>query len=81
MFDVYQVFVFIFGAVVGSFLNVCVYRLPRKKSIVSPPSSCPACEKPIRFYDNIPLVSYVILRGKCRDCGVRFSIRYFMVEL
>ncbi|MHB8110175.1 MAG: prepilin peptidase [Syntrophorhabdaceae bacterium] len=81
MFDYLQIFAFIFGAVVGSFLNVCIYRLPRKKSIVSPPSACPACEKPVRFYDNIPLVSYILLRGKCRDCGVRFSFRYFAVEV
>lgn len=73
--------VFIFGAVVGSFLNVCIYRLPRKKSIVYPSSACPACEKPIRFYDNIPLVSYLVLKGKCRDCSARISFRYFLIEL
>ena len=73
--------VFIFGAVVGSFLNVCIYRIPRKKSIVFPSSACPACEKPIRFYDNIPFVSYLVLKGKCRDCGARISFRYFLIEL
>lgn len=75
------ILVFIFGACVGSFLNVCIYRIPLKKSIVHPPSACPACEKPIRFYDNVPLVSYFVLRGKCRDCGARISVRYFIVEL
>ncbi len=73
--------VFIFGAVIGSFLNVCIYRIPRKKSIVHPSSACPACEKPVRFYDNIPLVSYLILKGKCRDCGAPISFRYFLIEL
>ncbi len=73
--------VFIFGAVVGSFLNVCIYRIPRKKSIIYPPSGCPRCEKPIRFYDNIPLVSYLVLKGKCRDCKAPISFRYFVVEL
>ena len=78
---IFSVVVFIFGAAIGSFLNVCIYRIPRKRSIINPPSACPACEKPIRFYDNIPIVSYLILRGKCRDCGARFSFRYFLVEL
>lgn len=73
--------VFIFGAVIGSFLNVCIYRIPRKKSIIRPSSACPACEKPVRFYDNIPLVSYIALKGKCRDCGTPISVRYFIVEL
>jgi leader peptidase (prepilin peptidase)/N-methyltransferase len=72
---------FVLGAVIGSFLNVCIYRLPREKSIVSPGSSCPLCEKPIAFYDNIPLLSYLILRGKCRHCGAMISIRYAAVEL
>lgn len=75
------IIVFIFGAAVGSFLNVCIYRIPRKKSIVFPPSACPKCEKPVRFYDNIPLVSYIALRGKCRDCGAPIAFRYFVVEL
>ena len=73
-------FVFLFGAIVGSFLNVCIYRLPRKKSIVFPRSFCPSCEKPIKFYDNIPIISYLYLMGKCRHCGAGFSVKYPIVE-
>ncbi len=72
---------FVLGAIIGSFLNVCIYRLPREKSIVTPGSSCPHCEKPIAFYDNIPIFSYLILRGKCRHCGAAISARYVVVEL
>ncbi len=74
-------FIVAMGACVGSFLNVVIYRLPREKSLVSPGSACPACDKPIRFYDNIPMLSWVLLRGKCRRCGAGISIRYFLVEL
>lgn len=81
MYITHLIIVFIFGAVVGSFLNVCIYRIPRKKSIIYPPSGCPQCEKPIRIYDNIPLVSYLVLKGKCRDCKAPISFRYFVVEL
>jgi leader peptidase (prepilin peptidase)/N-methyltransferase len=81
MIYVVPIVVFIFGAVIGSFLNVCIYRMPRSKSIVRPGSSCPACEKPIKFYDNIPIMSYVILGGKCRHCGTKISLRYPFVEL
>jgi leader peptidase (prepilin peptidase)/N-methyltransferase len=73
--------VFVLGTVVGSLLNVCVYRLPLEKSILWPGSRCSLCLQPIRWYDNIPLLSYLWLRGKCRTCGVRFSIRYFLIEL
>ncbi len=73
--------VFIFGAVIGSFLNVCVHRLPIGKSIVFPGSHCPFCEKPIRWFDNIPIISYAVLLGKCRDCGRRIPFRYPAVEL
>ncbi len=73
--------VFIFGAVVGSFLNVCVHRMPRGRSIVRPPSHCPKCKEPIQWFDNIPILSYVILRGRCRNCAVRISPRYALVEL
>ncbi|MFQ5328955.1 MAG: prepilin peptidase [Thermodesulfobacteriota bacterium] len=75
-----QIFVFIFGAAIGSFLNVCIYRLPLKKSIVSPPSACPQCDRRLPFYDNIPILSYILLRGRCRGCGTSFSIRYLAVE-
>jgi leader peptidase (prepilin peptidase)/N-methyltransferase len=70
----------IFGALIGSFLNVCICRLPREESIVTPGSHCPQCNNPIRFYDNIPLLSYVFLRGKCRHCGKPISIQYPIVE-
>src|SRR5574341_1252629 len=73
--------IFIVGAVVGSFLNVCIRRIPEGKSVVHPPSHCPNCKAPIAFYDNIPLLSYVILVGRCRACGERISPRYFVVEL
>ena len=75
------VFLFAIGCCVGSFLNVVIYRLPRDKSLVRPPSSCPSCGKHIQFYDNIPLVSWLLLRGKCRYCKARISPRYFVIEL
>ncbi len=73
--------VFVLGAIVGSFLNVCIYRLPAGQSIFWPGSRCGSCGQPIRWYDNIPLVSYWVLRGRCRQCGQAFSMRYFWVEL
>ena len=72
---------FIFGICIGSFLNVCIFRLPAGKSIVHPPSSCPACGTAIRFYDNIPVLSYFILRGRCRHCHTSIAFRYALVEL
>ena len=74
-------FAFIFGAAIGSFLNVCIFRLPAETSIVKPSSQCPYCHHPIRYCDNIPLISFIILRGKCRDCGGKISWRYPLVEL
>ncbi len=74
-------FVFALGCCVGSFLNVVIYRLPRDKSIVTPPSACPACGERIRFYDNVPLVSWLVLGRKCRFCKASISPRYFAVEL
>jgi leader peptidase (prepilin peptidase)/N-methyltransferase len=68
------------GLAVGSFLNVVAARLPLKRSIVSPGSACPSCETPIAWYDNIPLVSYALLRGRCRHCGMSISWRYPAVE-
>lgn len=71
---------FVFGCVVGSFLNVCIYRMPRGESIVSPPSHCPNCNWKIPWYFNIPILSWIILRGKCYNCGTRISPRYLIVE-
>jgi leader peptidase (prepilin peptidase)/N-methyltransferase len=73
--------VFVFGALVGSFLNVCIHRLPSDESIVFPGSHCPQCGTPIRPYDNIPIASYLVLRGRCRRCHARISPRYPIVEL
>jgi leader peptidase (prepilin peptidase)/N-methyltransferase len=72
---------FVFGAIIGSFLNVCISRIPNDESVVHPPSRCPKCKTRIRFYDNIPLISYVLLLGRCRACGEKISPRYFFVEL
>jgi leader peptidase (prepilin peptidase)/N-methyltransferase len=76
-----SIVVFLFGLIVGSFLNVCIVRLPRGRSIAHPPSHCPRCRTPIRFYDNIPIISFLLLRGKCRSCGEPISWRYPIVEL
>jgi leader peptidase (prepilin peptidase)/N-methyltransferase len=70
----------IFGAIVGSFLNVCIFRIPKEESIIWPGSHCPYCKKPIKFYDNIPLISYLLLRGKCRQCHGSISLQYPLVE-
>ena len=72
---------FVFGCCIGSFLNVCIWRVPRGMSIVSPPSHCPNCGHEIRAWENIPLLSWIFLRGKCSGCGKPITIRYFMVEL
>lgn len=69
------------GALIGSFLNVVVYRVPLGRSVVAPASACGQCGHPIRWYDNIPLISWLLLRGKCRDCGAHISVRYPLVEL
>jgi leader peptidase (prepilin peptidase)/N-methyltransferase len=71
----------LFGLLIGSFLNVCIYRWPRDLSVVRPRSACTACEKPIAWYDNVPVLSYLILRGRCRQCGARIHWRYPVVEL
>ena len=75
-----QIFIFFFGCCVGSFLNVCIHRLPQNLSVAYPRSFCPRCRNPIRAYDNIPVLSYLFLRGRCRDCGERISWRYPLVE-
>ena len=78
---IWLIFVFAYGSCVGSFLNVVIYRLPRDKSLITPPSAFPACDRRIRFYDNIPLISWLLLGAKCRYCKARISARYFVIEL
>ncbi len=73
-------FVFLFGIAFGSFANVLIYRLPLELSLVRPPSHCPKCDKEIKFYDNVPLLSYIWLGGKCRNCRTPISLRYPIVE-
>ena len=75
-----MIWFFALGAVVGSFLNVCIYRLPEGLSLWRPGSHCPQCKHPIRWYDNVPILSYLLLRGRCRDCGARISPQYMLVE-
>jgi leader peptidase (prepilin peptidase)/N-methyltransferase len=74
-------FIFVAGTAVGSFLNVCIYRIPHEKSLFWPGSCCSTCFQPIRWYNNLPLVSYLFLRGRCRKCRAPFSSRYFFIEL
>lgn len=81
MWPVHLAAVFVLGASLGSFFNVCIYRMPRDLSLSYPGSHCYRCGQPVRWYDNLPLLSYWILRGHCRHCGAPFSIRYFFVEL
>ena len=73
--------IFVFGLIIGSFLNVCILRIPMAESVVLPPSHCPACGAPIKPYDNIPVVSWLVLAGRCRKCKARISAMYPMVEL
>ncbi len=75
------VLVGVFGSMIGSFLNVVAYRVPLRRSIAAPGSACPACAVPIRAYDNIPVLSWIVLRGRCRACGTAISVRYPLVEL
>ena len=75
------IFFFILGSLWGSFSNVCIYRLPKNESVVFDRSYCPGCKKKIKWFDNIPLISFVFLRGKCRQCDFKISPQYFIVEL
>ena len=75
------IFVLILGTIIGSFLNVCIYRIPKEESIAFPPSHCMNCGNQIKWYDLIPVLSYVFLRGKCRFCKEKVSIRYPIIEL
>ena len=80
-FHFWSVVFFVFGCMMGSFLNVCIYRMPLGKSIVWPPSHCPHCKYSIPWFLNVPLVTWLYLGGKCRNCGAPIAIRYFLVEL
>jgi leader peptidase (prepilin peptidase) / N-methyltransferase len=77
----YALAIFLFGLAFGSFLNVCIYRMPKGLSVVAPRSACPACKKPIAFYDNLPVLSWLLLGGRCRNCKTRISPRYLVIEL
>jgi leader peptidase (prepilin peptidase) / N-methyltransferase len=81
MDPVFASVIFVLGLAFGSFLNVCIYRLPRDLSVVSPRSACPGCKRQIAFYDNVPIVSWLLLRGRCRYCQAAISPRYLFVEL
>ena len=81
MFAFFATSAFLLGAIVGSFLNVVIHRYPREESIVFPGSHCPHCNAPIRWFDNIPLISYLLLGAKCRNCREPIAARYFLVEL
>lgn len=76
----YGAAIFVFGTVVGSFLNVCIWRIPRDESLIKPGSHCPKCNAHIAWYDNIPIISLIVLRARCRHCGEKISIRYMLVE-
>jgi leader peptidase (prepilin peptidase) / N-methyltransferase len=69
------------GAAIGSFLNVCIYRWPAEQSVIRPPSRCPGCEHGLRWYDNVPIVGWLLLRGRCRYCGMQVSAQYPLIEL
>ena len=80
--DVFWAFVFfVFGSVVGSFLNVCIHRMPLEQSLIRPPSQCPKCEFSIPWHLNMPIISWLMLRGKCRQCSEPISPRYIGVEI
>src|SRR3954470_18577106 len=76
----FVIFAGIIGAAFGSFLNVCIYRWPADESVLRPPSRCPGCGHSLAWYDNIPVLGYIFLRGKCRYCGKHISIQYPIIE-
>jgi leader peptidase (prepilin peptidase)/N-methyltransferase len=80
-FHFWSFVMFMFGSMVGSFLNVCIHRMPRDLSVISPPSHCPHCKYSIPWFLNVPLLTWLMLRGKCKNCGAPIAIRYFLVEL
>src|ERR1041384_2296707 len=80
-FEFWALVFFVLGCIVGSFLNVCIHRMPAGQSILSPPSHCPHCNYSIPWYLNVPLVTWVYLGAKCRNCGAPIAARYFLVEL
>jgi len=80
-YDIDDILIFILGLVLGSFSNVCIYRIPRNESIIFPASHCPKCNSPIKPIDNIPLLSYILLKGRCRNCKSKIAIQYPIVEL
>ena len=75
-----KLLIFIYGLLIGSFLNVCIFRIPKKESIAFPSSYCPKCKTKLKWYDNIPLLSFIVLRGKCRYCKDKISVQYPLVE-
>ena len=75
------IIVFLYGIIIGSFLNVCIYRMPKGESVVTVGSHCMNCKHPLKWYDLFPVFSYLVLRGKCRYCGAKISIQYPLVEL
>ena len=81
LYLLYQIYAFIFGALFGSFLNVVIYRVPENKSVVFPPSRCPVCQHKIKWYENIPILSWIFLRGKCSGCKTKISFQYPLIEL
>lgn len=78
---IFYAYAFVLGTVIGSFLNVCIYRWPAEQSVLRPRSRCSRCERQIAWYDNIPIVSWLLLRGRCRHCGERISVQYPLIEL
>lgn len=80
-YEVFAVTMFVLGLAFGSFANVVIWRFPRRESLSTPPSHCPSCDVQIKWYDNIPVVSWLVLRGKCRACGEPISVRYPVVEM